>query len=237
MFREQFEHAMRATSIGELMKRFRLSVSQREPLEETKMVDRLGDPKPDRSAPKDQGPMIYLGHQICKRMEQIGYPSKIAVGYRTPEQQDREFRANRSNAKGWQSPHQFYLAVDICHKFQGWPKDTDPYWDALMTVVANVEADYAVKLTAGKRDWGWDFAHVQLRDWKGFRERCKGVGGAYHRPTPTDLYAWFREVLPKVSYPVPDSLSVQAQLDEVDAAIKSGEMGTVPQLIRPPRKG
>lgn len=198
---------------------------------ETGELARLGDPNADRGVPKDQGPMIYLGHQICKRMEQIGYPSKIAVAYRSPEQQEVEFAEGQSKARAWQSPHQFYEAVDICHKYKGWPKDTDPYWEALASVVRNVEADYGVELTHGMRDWGWDYAHVQLRDWKAQRQMLRTATG-YRKPTPEELYYRFREVLPKVQYPEPEWLSTEKRLEVIDSQIKSGEMGVSPQFVR-----
>lgn len=148
---------------------------------------------------KTQGPMYYLGLQICKRMGQIGYPSKVHTCYRSPAVQDRKKRQGFSKAAAFQSPHQFYEAVDICHETLGWPKADDPYWQKLGVVIRNVEADFKVKLTSGVNDWGWDFAHVELSDWRKVQRAHRTPEGNYLPVSPPSLLKRFKEVLPQVS--------------------------------------
>lgn len=179
-----------------------------------KPVERQGDPKPVYRVDKTQGPMQFLGGQICKRMGQIGYPSKIAQGYRSPAVQEAKRKKGLSKAGAFQSAHQFYEACDICHKTQGWPPTNDPYWKALQDVAENVEDDFGVRFVMGRRDWGWDFAHIELADWRQFRNRCRDALGHYRKPTDLELLERFKEVLPQIDL---DKLLLREETDRMIA--------------------
>lgn len=117
----------------------------------------------------NQGPMYYLGQQIVKAMEDAGYPAKIIENYRTPERQSEVYEKGHSKAGPWQSPHQFYEAVDIVHPSLFWAVTPD-YWETLATCVRIVAEKYDVQLTHGHYWTFKDSAHIQLKDWKVFRE-------------------------------------------------------------------
>lgn len=146
------------------------------------------------------GPMQYLGEQIVKRMEDAGYPSKIVFGYRSPEVQARLYAKGRTEsgsivtkAMPYESAHQYYEAVDIVHASKGW-NVSDAYWCALDASVRIVQDDFAVDLNHGEH-WKWrDAAHIELRDWRDFRQRVGKVV-----PSPEQLRERFFEVLPKVA--------------------------------------
>lgn len=115
------------------------------------------------------GPMVYLGQQIVRLMQDAGYPAKIYEAYRPPERQTALYVQNKTKAKAYQSPHQYYLAVDIIHASRGWPPKDDPFWPALAASVQVVEEKFDVALTHGY-DWGWDYAHVELTDFRKWRD-------------------------------------------------------------------
>ncbi|WP_371168638.1 M15 family metallopeptidase [Aliiroseovarius sp. 2305UL8-7] len=84
------------------------------------------------------GPMMFLGQQIVKVMEDSGYPAKIFQCYRSPARQQELYDQGRTKpgkrvtkAKPFSSAHQYLEAVDIIHPSIGWPKREDPYWEAL----------------------------------------------------------------------------------------------------------
>ncbi len=142
------------------------------------------------------GPMIWLGEQIVKRMEKAGYPSRIFCGYRSPEQQDKEFAEGDSKARAYQSPHQFYEAVDIIHKTKAWNVSQD-YWDTLAAIVRVVEREYAIDLVHGY-DWGWDSAHIEIALWRQVPKRQIGKTGSNYPPSPWEREQRFKELLPAV---------------------------------------
>lgn len=145
---------------------------------------------------KSDGPMLWLGDQIVKRMEKAGYPSRIFCGFRSPEQQNREFADGDSKAKAWQSPHQFYEAVDIIHKTKAWNVSQD-YWDMLATVVRTVEREYSIDLVHGY-DWGWDSAHIEIALWRQVPKRQIRKEGHNYEPSPWEREQRFKELLPAV---------------------------------------
>lgn len=165
------------------------------------------------------GPMMYLGQQIIKRMEDAGYPSKIVYCFRGWDLQAELYAKGRTapgrrvtNAPPGHSPHQWYEAVDICHKTLGW-KVSDDYWMTLHKVVRQVAEIYDVSLTHGE-DWDGDgirvshdpdetfrdAAHIELTDWRLWRERLENRRFDLEQP-PTEQERWerFKEVLPKVA--------------------------------------
>jgi hypothetical protein len=147
------------------------------------------------------GPMYYLGQQIVKLMEDAGYPCKIWQCYRSPEDQTEYYVRGTSKAKAWQSPHQYYEAVDLLHPSLYWDV-SDEYWETLAACVRTVADKYGVPLVHG-HTWGWDSAHVELPDWRVIMRRQAerfGTGAVdTMRPTEADLWARFQEVLPGVA--------------------------------------
>ena len=141
------------------------------------------------------GPMIWLGEKIVQKMNEAGWPSRIFQGYRSPELQQQYKDKGTSKAGPWQSPHQFYEAVDIIHQTKAWDVPQD-YWDTLASVVRVVEQEYAIDLEHGY-DWGWDSAHIEIKDWRNVRDRQKASGG-YHVPSELERAARFKEKLPAV---------------------------------------
>lgn len=161
---------------------------------------RFQDPKPSAAVTRNLGPMLYIGQQIVKRMGKMGYPSKIAEHYRTPERQQKLYNSGKgvTGARAWSSPHQYYEAVDIVHKTLNW--DAPPeYWDALAVCVRVIEADLRVKLVHGHTWKMVDSAHIELADWREVRQRQFDKVGYAHEPTAAQLLLRWREVLPSIS--------------------------------------
>lgn len=152
---------------------------------------------------KLNGPMYYLGKQIIKRMESMGYPSKIYYCYRTPEEQKVIFQRGSSKARAWQSPHQYYEAVDIVHATKYWNASKE-YWEALALCVRQVAIDFNVKLDHGHH-WNWvDSAHIEIDDWRSQKGRYVHEHGLNEgKPRPPNQFERlerFKEVLPKVPF-------------------------------------
>lgn len=147
------------------------------------------------------GPMHYLGQQIVKRMQDAGHPAVIIECYRPPERQ-RELKAQgRSKAGPWESPHQYFEAVDIVHPSLGWGV-SDAYWEALAACVRIVSEAYGVELVHGHYWRFRDSAHIEIRDWRLVRDRHRKRvldGGEARRPSAAELCERFAEVLPAVS--------------------------------------
>lgn len=145
---------------------------------------------------RGKGPMYFLGQHIVKRMETMGYPSRIYTLYRTPAEQNKAFKRKASKAKAYQSPHQFLEAVDIVHKHLYW-EASPAYWEALALCVRQVEAQFDVKLDHGHYWQFTDSAHIEIRGWRNIATRQVVGKGKYHKPTFDELQARFKEVLPK----------------------------------------
>ncbi|UAB90387.1 hypothetical protein I5192_06920 [Ruegeria sp. SCSIO 43209] len=160
------------------------------------------------------GPMFYLGQQIVKAMEDAGYPAKISECYRTPERQKQLRIEGRTKAGPWESPHQYYEAVDIIHPSLGW-NVSRKYWLTLNACMRVIEAKYGVNLIHG-HDWNdngipvyddpeerfYDAAHIQLADWKKQRDRHRATIGLEGKPRPPnqlELWVRFEEVLPELA--------------------------------------
>lgn len=174
------------------------------------------------------GPMLWLGQQIVKTMQESGFPAKIHENYRSPERQSKLKGQGFSKAGAWESPHQFFEAVDIIHPGLGWDVPEE-YWEALATAVRVVSAKHGVDLVHGHYWKFRDSAHVELKDWRKFREvlraRWRLESAAYNerihklhpeewgpapepdRPTSEELAERFRQVLPdvwKAKHPAPN---------------------------------
>lgn len=153
------------------------------------------------------GAMMFLAGHIVKQMNESGHPAIIHTGYRPPEVQNAAFNRKASKAKAWQSPHQFWEAVDIVHPSLFWDAKP-PYWKQLGVVTKNVAAQFRVPLEWGG-DWGWDYAHVEIDDWRQIRVRQereyvrnngdpdKVHGYPYYQPSPYQRELRFIELIPR----------------------------------------
>lgn len=156
---------------------------------------------------RSKGPMVFLAEHIVKAMVRAGYPAKIYTDYRSPQQQNKEFAEGDTKARAWQSPHQFWEAVDIVHPSLYW-KAPEEYWKTLGVCVRTVEAKFGVELEWGG-DWGWDFAHVEIKSWREIRKRQEdmfvrspeakslGITSMYYVPERWELDERFRELIPR----------------------------------------
>lgn len=88
------------------------------------------------------------------------YPDiKILEGYRSPERQDELFKQNPkvTNAKAWESAHQYRIAFDYCFKGKTpFPPSGDPKWNDV-----NVYAR-SIGLYSYGIEENFDDGHVQL---------------------------------------------------------------------------
>ena len=183
--------------------------------------ERMQVPKRQTAYTYVDGPMYYLGQQIVKAMQDAGYPAKIHSCYRSPEIQRGLYAQGRTapgrkvtRAKPWESPHQYYEAVDIIHPSLAWDVSGD-YWEALASCVRIVGDKFSVELQHG-HDWDGDgvpvhlddderlrdSAHIQLKDWKTVRDRHRRQvldEGANRPPNEAELWVRFCEVLPSVA--------------------------------------
>lgn len=143
------------------------------------------------------GPMLFIGQQILRAMQDAGHNPKIFDHYRSPEDQAEKKDNGVSRAGPFESAHQYYEAVDIAHREWAWfasekAPDGAQFWSDLAACVKIVAERFDVELVHG-HDWGWDSAHVELADWRTVRHM---IG---HRvPTQAELDARFQQVLPKV---------------------------------------
>lgn len=149
----------------------------------------------------NSGPVLFLAQQICKHMEQQGYPSKIYTHFRSAKEQHGKFMSGLSKAQPFESPHQIMEAVDIASAYSpAWPETTDPYWQALKDARDIVAKKFGVELTGGF-EWGWDLAHIETTDWKEtpiYKINLQLPHSQKRRPNQDELDARFKEILPKV---------------------------------------
>lgn len=144
------------------------------------------------------GPMGFLADQIMKEMQRAGYPPREFNLYRSPRQQEEYKRRGTSRAGGYSSAHQYYGASDIIHERWAWfdPEqsgdvpDGAHFWNCIWDCVEIVGEKFNVQFSDRLK---WDPAHVQLANWKDFRE----VVGR-REPNQMQLDWYFQVTLPKV---------------------------------------
>lgn len=91
------------------------------------------------------------------RSKAIGTEFKPFEGYRTPEHQDECYRAGTSKAKGWQSAHQYGLAVDFVARVNDqWSWDEDHDWKGLHDVAMQCGLIAPIR---------WDRPHIESPTW------------------------------------------------------------------------
>ena len=89
-------------------------------------------------------------------------------GYRTPERQDYLFTVTKSTkAKGWQSAHNYGLAVDFValsdpKNMSSWSWEGHHDWDTLREIANSVGLICAIK---------WDKPHVEHPIWTGIKRQ------------------------------------------------------------------
>ena len=122
----------------------------------------------------------------------------IFFGYRSPEKQQELFdrRPKVTNAGPWQSPHQFFEAVDIVHKSKYWNASPE-YWETLANVVRTVSREYNVDLNHGHH-WNMvDSAHIELTKHGGTFKSATSATAVIIVPTTEELRERFFEILPQ----------------------------------------
>lgn len=93
-------------------------------------------------------------------------PTRFGVfeTYRTPEDQDREFREGNSKARAWTSAHQFGLAADFVPLKGGqigaWDWGAEHDWATLTALARVVGLDTPIN---------WDRPHVESPLWRDVR--------------------------------------------------------------------
>lgn len=137
------------------------------------------------------GPMFFLGQQIVKHMQDAGHPACIHCCLRTAAEQDAVFARGASKARAFRSPHQYYEAVDIIHPSLHWGASKE-YWKTLADCSRLVSERYGVELELG-HDWGWDSAHIEIKDWRKVRDRLGRTS-----PNQQQLNERFEELMPSV---------------------------------------
>lgn len=141
------------------------------------------------------GPMGFLADQIMKEMQRAGYPPREFNLYRSPEEQ-KKMRSRRVSMVGpFDSAHQYYAASDIIHEKWAWfaadeAPDGQAFWDCLWDCVEVVGEKYRVEFAPRIT---WDPAHVQLKNWREFKEVVGEV-----EPTQKALDWYFQITLPRV---------------------------------------
>lgn len=108
------------------------------------------------------GLLPEVGRKIWEVMHYasgLGTPIKILEGYRSPERQDALYKQKPkvTNAKAWQSMHQYRIAFDYC--FDGkvpFPPSGDPKWNAVNSFAKKIGLySYGI-------DESFDDGHLEL---------------------------------------------------------------------------
>lgn len=115
----------------------------------------------NRLDPRFLQPVLELLHRVEKR----GYVFALLEGYRSPERQEMlaDKGTHVTNARAYQSKHQFGLAVDLAPVRDGRLviSERDP-WAMEAYLVLGEEAEKAGMVWGG-RWWFKDFGHVEAR--------------------------------------------------------------------------
>lgn len=152
-----------------------------------------------------QGPMYFLAQHIVKAMEDAGYPAEIHECHRSGARQHELWAKGRftsgpkvTNARAYESAHQYWEGVDIIHPERGW-NVAPQYWDVLATCVETVALKYGVVLDHGHTWKFTDSAHVEIADWRTRRAELADRHGERLDPTRAELWERFHQVLPAVA--------------------------------------
>jgi len=125
--------------------------------------ERSGLETADRDWRKLDQDFMQLVLYLLTRMEARGYPLALLEGYRSPEQQARlaEQGAHVTQARAWESKHQFGLAVDLAPIKSGslMISERDPW--ALDAYRVLGEEAQAIGLNWGGRWSMKDYGHIE----------------------------------------------------------------------------
>lgn len=104
--------------------------------------------------------------QVLTRLQARGYSFVLLEGYRSPERQEKlaDLGSHVTNARAFQSKHQFGLAVDLAPLRDGKLQisERDPW--AMQAYVALGEEAERAGLTWGGRWWFKDYGHVEVAE-------------------------------------------------------------------------
>lgn len=144
-----------------------------------------------------EGPMGFLADQIIKEMQRAGYPAREFNLYRSPDEQEKMRDRRVSQVGPFGSAHQYYAASDIIHEKWAWgaapgAPDLHQFWEHLWWCADVVSEKFQVEFSDRI---SWDPAHVQLANWKQFKEVC---GRPTEGPNQTQLDWYFQITLPAV---------------------------------------
>lgn len=103
---------------------------------------------------------------VLARLQARGYPFALLEGYRSPERQEKlaDLGSHVTNARAFQSKHQFGLAVDLAPLRDGrlLISERDPW--AMQAYTALGEEAERAGLTWGGRWWFKDYGHVEVAE-------------------------------------------------------------------------
>lgn len=144
-----------------------------------------------------EGPMGFLADQIMKEMQRAGYPAREFNLYRSPDEQEKMRDRRVSQVGPFGSAHQYCAASDIIHETWAWgaapgAPDLEQFWNHLWWCADVVSEKYKVQFSDRI---SWDPAHIQLANWKQFKEVC---GRPPEGPNQTQLDWYFQITLPAV---------------------------------------
>lgn len=108
---------------------------------------------------------IPVGNLLGEIMK-AGLPFMLFEGYRSPERQEELYKQEPSvtNARAWESAHQFGLAIDIVGWKDGkWSWDQDLPWDQLHKLAKKCKLDVPMPL--------YDKPHIQSPAWQTIKTR------------------------------------------------------------------
>jgi hypothetical protein len=99
--------------------------------------------------------------QECRQRQIPLYAFEIL---RTPERQRQLKIEGRTKAKPYESAHQFGYAIDLIHKSRLWSLEQSE-WEIIGAIGKEIARKKNIRITWGG-DWGWDYAHWELTDWR-----------------------------------------------------------------------
>lgn len=118
--------------------------------------------------------IVEFERRFVARCRKMGIPMFAHCFVRSAAEQNKLFATGMSNARAWESPHQYGLAVDIIHGTKAWDLSRKQ-WGMLYHIGMEVAAQMGVKLRCG-HDWDgdgdltdqrlWDPVHWELANWK-----------------------------------------------------------------------
>ena len=148
--------------------------------------------------------MYFIGQQIVKRMQDIGWDAILHECFRDSEEQLKYYDLGLTVDRPYESPHQFSMAVYIVHRTDLW-RVPDRFWEDLSACAAIVGDQFGLELEHCYNVAGYK-AHIALKSWRDIRARFG------NRPLTSDqLDLVFEELLPSVWKQHTKSVSYQTR--------------------------